>query len=99
MWIYRKRSFQEQVHYFRVRSISRSVLGHFQSCQKVNARNGKSNTYVAFNKVQSGSDTRIQLELLQYVEDMIINFERAVEINNGVFFNNALVNKPQILKC
>ena len=42
---------------------------------------------------------RIQLELSQYVEDMIINFERTVEINNGVFFNNTLVNKPQILKC
>ena len=41
---------------------------------------------------------RIQLELSQYVEDMIINFERTVEINNGVSFNSAFVNKPQILK-
>ena len=41
----------------------------------------------------------MQLELLQYIEDMTINFEREVEINNGVFLGNALVNKPQILKC
>ena len=34
-----------------------------------------------------------------HVEDVIIKFERAAEINNGVFFDNALVNKPKILKC
>ena len=40
----------------------------------------------------------MQLERLQYVEEMIINFERAVERNNGVFFNYALVNKPKKFK-
>ena len=59
----------------------------------------KKNSYVAFNKVQSCSAKRMQLELLQYVGDMIINFERVVERNNGVFFDNALVNKPQTFKC
>ena len=50
----------------------------------------KKNSYVAFNKVQSCSAKRMQLEL---------NFERVAERNNGVFFNNALVNKPQTFKC
>ena len=98
MWIYQKRSFQGQIYYFRIRSISRSALGYFQSCQKSNGKNGKSNSYVAFNKVQSCSAERMQLERLQYVEEMIINFERAVERNNGVFFNYALVNKPKKFK-
>ena len=98
MWIYQKRSFQGQIYYFRIRSISRSALGYFQSCQKFNGKNGKSNSYVAFNKVQSCSAERMQLERLQYVEDMIINFERAVERNSGVFFNYALVSKPKKFK-
>ena len=41
----------------------------------VNAKNGKINTYVAFNKMQIFSAKRIQLEPFQYFEDMIINFE------------------------
>ena len=59
----------------------------------------KKTSYIAFNKVQSCSAKRMQLELLQYVGDMIINFERVVERNNDVFFNNALVNKLQTFKC
>ena len=76
--------------YFRIRSISQSALGYFQSCQKFNGKNGKKSSYVAFNKVQSCSAKRMQLEL---------NFERVAERNNGVFFNNALANKPQTFKC
>ena len=49
----------------------------------------KKTSYVAFNKVQSCSAKRMQLEL---------NFERVAERNNGVFFNSALVNKPQTFK-
>ena len=41
--------------YFRIRSISRSALGYFQSCQKFHGKNGKKNSYVAFNKMQSCS--------------------------------------------
>ena len=40
----------------------------------------------------------MQLELLQYFENMIINFERVVEINNEVFFVNAVVTKAKMLK-
>ena len=59
----------------------------------------KKSSSVDFNKVQSCSAKRMQLKLFQYVGDMIINFERVVERNNGVFFNNAVVNKPQTFKC
>ena len=59
----------------------------------------KKTSYIAFNKVQSCSAKRMQLELLQYVGDMIINFEGVVERNNDGFFNNALVNKLQTFKC
>ena len=74
-------------------------MGYFQSCQKFNGKNGKKDSYVAFHEVQSCSTKRMELELLQYVGDMIINFELEVERNNSVVFNNALVNKPQTFKC
>ena len=77
---YDKKSLTTEVYYFRVRSFSRSVYGNFQLCQKVNAKDAKNNTYVAISKVLLCSTKRIQLEILQYVEDMIINFDRAVEI-------------------
>ena len=41
----------------------------------------------------------MQLRLSQYFEDMIVNFERVVEINNDLFFIHALVNKVKMLKC
>ena len=60
----------------------------------------KKTSYVAFkSKVQSCSAKIMQLEILQYVGDMIINFERVVERNNDAFFSNALVNKPRTFKC
>ena len=64
----------------------------------INVKNRKLNTYVVFNEVQICSIKRMQLELLRYLEVMIINSERVVEINNRVFFYHALINKAKMLK-
>lgn len=42
--------------------------------------------------------TRKQLRLLQHFEDVVVNFERVVEVNNDESFIYALVNKVKMLK-
>ena len=42
--------------------------------------------------------TRKQLRLLQYFEDVVVNFERVVEVNNDESFIYTLVNKVKMLK-
>ena len=64
----------------------------------MNAKNGRINTYVAFNKIQICSSKRLQAELLQYFGNIIINFERVVEMNKCVLSIHALVNEIKMLK-
>ena len=65
----------------------------------MNAKNGRINTYVAFNKIQICSSKRLQAELLQYFRNIITNFERIVEMNKCILFIHALVNEIKMLKC
>ena len=65
----------------------------------MNAKNGRINTYVAFNKIQICSSKRLQAELLQYFRNIITNFERIVEMNKCILFIHVLVNEIKMLKC
>ena len=75
----------------------RDIFNHLRNF--INKKNGKINTYVAFSKIQICSSKILHVELLQYFKDIIINFERVVEMSKGVLFIHALVNKIRMLKC
>ena len=66
--------------------------------KKNHETNSRINTFVAFNKIQMCYSTRKQLRLLQHFEDVVVNFERVVEVNNDESFIYALVNKVKMLK-
>ena len=65
--------------------------------KKIHETNSRINTFVAFNKIQICYSTRKQLRLLQYFEDVVVNFERVVEVHDESFIY-ALVNKVKMLK-
>ena len=59
---------------------------------KINKANGKINTFVGLKNANTSKLKNAAKRLLQCFEYIIVNFERVVEINNGVFFIHPLVN-------
>ena len=53
--------------------------------------NDRLNTFVAFDEIHICPTERLQLRLLQYFEDMVINFEYLAETND-VFSIHVFVN-------
>ena len=54
--------------------------------------------FLTFNKIQMCFDERLQLNLFHYFEDLISNFELAVEIRNGVFSIHTILNRAKMFQ-